>query len=155
MRALGTLAAVALTAAIVVGGVAEAASAAVWYGGPGYRERVFRGPPPRVAVGPRWATGRWVHGWYGGRYGWWWAVGPSWYWYPRPVYPYPVYVPAYDDPNYVPEAGYPPPQNVQPQAQSWYYCANPQGYYPEVRDCDHWQEVPASPPPNQDPAPNQ
>lgn len=61
-----------------------------------------------------------------------------------------------------PAAGYPlPPQPdyFPPQAagaaapagqQLWYYCQDPMGYYPYVRDCNaDWQAVPASvlPPP--------
>ena len=50
---------------------------------------------------------------------------------------------------------YPPPEasGAAPQ-QNWYYCDNPQGYYPYVRSCtDGWQEVltqpqqPPGPPP--------
>ncbi len=36
---------------------------------------------------------------------------------------------------------------VAPQQQSWYYCDNPQGYYPTVNSCaSGWRAVPASPP---------
>src|SRR3974390_270517 len=41
-----------------------------------------------------WRGGRWYHGYYGGRSGWYWIVGGVYYWYPQPVYPYPnPYVP--------------------------------------------------------------
>jgi len=45
-------------------------------------------------------------------------------------------------------AAYPPPGYSGPApAQSWYYCADPQGYYPYVQSCkSQWQAVPASPP---------
>ena len=69
-----------------------------------------------------WRGGRWFHGAHGGRLGWWWVVGPSWYFYPAPIYPYP-------DP-YVP-----PVVNAPPPSQTWYYCANPPGYYPYVAQC--------------------
>ncbi len=38
---------------------------------------------------PVWRAGHWYHGYYGGRFGWWWMVGGVYYWYPQPVYPYP------------------------------------------------------------------
>ena len=79
----------------------------------------------------RWRGGRWIHGPHDGRAGWWWVVGPQWYFYPAPVYPYP-------DPYMPPVMAAPTP------ARSWYYCANPQGYYPYVAQCAvPWQPVPA------------
>jgi hypothetical protein len=128
------------------------------------------GPGPgvhfSVGVGPAWTTGRWVHGWHGPRYGWWWTVGNDWYYYPRPVYPYPTYLPppyySYGPgyglgyapgygPGYGPEYGAPtrrpyfdpnaggPDRNPQPP-QYWYFCRNPEGYYPYIQDCDDWQQ---------------
>ena len=86
----------------------------------------------------RWRAGHWYRGPHEGRSGWWWIVGGIWYFYPTPIYPYP-------DP-------YEPPIVVAPSAppapQYWYYCANPQGYYPYVPNCPGpWQRVPARPPP--------
>jgi hypothetical protein len=82
-----------------------------------------------------WHGGRWFHGPYGGRVGWWWIVGDSWYFYPAPIYPYP-------DP-YVPPVV--TAQAAPPTAPVWYYCSNPQGYYPYVPECSlPWQPVPAS-----------
>jgi hypothetical protein len=79
----------------------------------------------------RWRGGGWIHGRHDGRQGWWWVVGPQWYFYPAPVYPYP-------DP-YVP-----PVMTAPVAAPSWYYCANPPGYYPYVARCAvPWQPVPA------------
>jgi hypothetical protein len=67
------------------------------------------------------------------------------YWYPPPpvVYaPPPVY---YAPPVVVQQ---PAPTYVAPQAQSWYYCDNPQGYYPYVANCGSgWRQVPAQPQP--------
>jgi hypothetical protein len=82
-----------------------------------------------------WHGGRWFHGPYGGRVGWWWIVGDSWYFYPAPVYPYP-------DP-------YVPPVVTVPAAPAsapvWYYCSNPAGYYPYVPECPlPWQQVAAT-----------
>ena len=77
----------------------------------------------------RWRGGHWVHSWHGGRFGWWWTVGPDWYYYPRAVYPYP-------DP-------YTPPY-AAPGARAWYYCPPAQSYYPYVATCPvPWQPVPA------------
>jgi hypothetical protein len=75
-----------------------------------------------------WRGGHWFHGPYGGRTGWWWIVGGVYYFYPAPIYPYP-------DP-YVPPA-------VAPSPTYWFYCGNPQGYYPYVPQCSvPWQQVP-------------
>ena len=72
---------------------------------------------------------------------------------PLPVYPY------YPQPYYYPPAvvtvpSQPPvyiqqaPAVVQQNPPGyWYYCNNPQGYYPSVRECyGSWQQVPPSPP---------
>ncbi len=85
-----------------------------------------------------WRGGAWFHGPHGGRDGWWWVVGPDFYYYPAPVYPYP-------DP-YVPPvvAVAPAPVAPAPAQPTWYYCGNPQGYYPYVAQCTvPWQPVPA------------
>lgn len=80
----------------------------------------------------RWRGGAWFNGFHDGHNGWWWVVGPDFYFYPAPVYPYP-------DP-YVPPAVAPAPASVA----TWYYCANPQGYYPYVPRCAvPWRPVPA------------
>ncbi|HUK60268.1 MAG TPA: hypothetical protein VLV50_13640 [Stellaceae bacterium] len=81
----------------------------------------------------RWRGGTWFHGIHEGRSGWWWVVGPDFYFYSAPVYPYPdPYVPP------VVSAAPAPAQSV------WYYCSNPQGYYPYVPQCAvPWQQVPA------------
>lgn len=91
--------------------------------------------------------------WHGGGGGWhrgWW--GPGWgypyYGYPYPyTYPYPYGYPAYSPPvvegspqTYI--------QQEAPAQQSWYYCQDPQGYYPYVRECPGgWQQVAPQPPP--------
>lgn len=97
-----------------------------------------------------WSGGRWVHDWHDGRFGWWWFVGDGWYFYPEPIYPYPTYVP----PAVIVQQAPPVPTGLPP-ATSWYYCDNPQGYYPYVASCaTSWREVPAAPP-GQSPAPPQ
>ena len=72
-----------------------------------------------------WRSAHWWHGLHEGRDGWWWVLDGAWYWYPAPIYPYP-------DP-------YRPPVVVAPAAPApgplWYYCRNPQGYYPYVATC--------------------
>jgi len=91
-----------------------------------------------------WRGGHWFHGRYGDRVGWWWIVGGLWYWYPAPIYPYPD---PYTPPVVVqvPTTPAVPPQQVQ--APTWYYCAQPAGYYPYVAACPGgWQTVPATPP---------
>ncbi len=80
-------------------------------------------------------------------------VGPGPWWGP----PYPYYGP---NPYYYP---YPPvviqqqPQTyIQPAPQQaeeqdyWYYCSNPQGYYPYVKKCPNgWLKVVPSAPPDE------
>ena len=70
-----------------------------------------------------------------------WYADP--YWYPEPylapVYAYPAYVPP-------PVVVAPPPPVARgaPPAQFWYYCDNPQGYYPYITSCSSaWRPVPA------------
>jgi hypothetical protein len=78
------------------------------------------------------------------------------YWYgPGYAFPYgpPVYgPPVYAPPVYAAPPVYvaPPPVYVAPRgpapAQSWYYCDDPQGYYPNVPSCNGpWRQVPATP----------
>jgi hypothetical protein len=107
---------------------------------PDYHGRDFHRLPPRDRT--VWRGGAWVHGWHEGRYGWWWRVGLFWYFYPQPVYPYPSYIP----PAIVVQQAPPVPTGLPP-AQYWYYCDNPQGYYPYVASCNGaWRPVPATPP---------
>jgi len=102
--------------------------------------------------------GHYGHGYWHGGVGVYFGVpGPyyPYYGYPYPYYPYPpaVIAPA-QPPVYVEQQ----PQTVQPssvQAQIapaqdatnyWYYCSNPDGYYPYVKDCPAgWKKVPATP----------
>ena len=90
----------------------------------------------------RWRGGRWVHARHAGRNGWWWIVGGVWYFYPVPVYPYPD--PFLPPGAVAPFASGPMPGSAQ---QTWYYCANPSGYYPYVPQCGTaWQAMPANAP---------
>src|SRR5208282_2127795 len=89
-----------------------------------------------------WQGGHWIHDWHNGRYAWWWTVDGFWYFYPVPTYPYPTYVP----PAIVLQQAPPVPTGLPP-AQFWYYCDNPQGYYPYVASCNGpWRPVPVTPP---------
>lgn len=60
------------------------------------------------------------------------------YYYPY-AYPYPYYPDAYAQPQVYIE---------QEQPSDWYYCQNPQGYYPYVTSCPGgWTRVVPTPPP--------
>jgi len=78
-------------------------------------------------------------------------IGGPWY-YPPAYYPpayYPPYYPAYQPvvvappaaPVYVEKGG----EAAAPSGMSsnyWYYCTNPQGYFPYVKDCQtSWMTV--------------
>jgi len=105
------------------------------YGGPRYYgpRPYYYGPRPYF-YGPRW----YGPGWYG--------PGPYWY-APPPVYAYPpvTVVPA-QPPVYV-ERDAPAPQAAPLESGYWYYCRDPAGYYPTVREClGGWEKVPPRPP---------
>jgi len=68
--------------------------------------------------------------------------------YPYPYYaaPYPYYPPAYPyaQDDYPPGPGYGAAPAAAPA--SWYWCDNPQGYYPYVQQCSSaWRPVAAQP----------
>ena len=94
--------------------------------------------------------GRWRHPVRGPRFYWGGSVviGP---WYPYSYYAAPPVVVQQPPPVYVQPA---PPVYVQPaqeQIEFWYYCQNPQGYYPYIKSCPGgWMKVvPEVTPPNQ------
>jgi hypothetical protein len=93
----------------------------------------FSGPERHL-----WEGGSWLHDWHAGVFGWWWLVDGGWYYYPEPIYPYPTYVPAASFGE--------PALNAPPgvlAGQNWYFCDNPQGYYPNVPNCSvDWRAVP-------------
>lgn len=71
-----------------------------------------------------------------------WYAPPPYYYYPPPVVVRPepqVYIE-----RAAPQTAPPP----APQTQNyWYYCTNPQGYYPYVKDCPGgWLHVVPTPP---------
>ncbi|HEX7640856.1 MAG TPA: hypothetical protein VF472_01470 [Burkholderiaceae bacterium] len=91
---------------------------------------------------PGWYGNHWHDGWYGGWGGVyidpWWGVGA----YSYPYYTYPDVVVAPAAPVYIE----PNAPAVSPPG-SWYYCQDPAGYYPYVKNCNGaWQQVPAQPP---------
>ena len=72
----------------------------------------------------------------------WYGYGPGWYgdpWYGDPWYGYPYpygrTLIVQPPPVYIEQGG-------EPTAQMWYYCRNPQGYYPYVKNCSTaWRAV--------------
>jgi hypothetical protein len=72
---------------------------------------------------------------------------PQPYYYPAPsyYYPPPVVVAPAQPPVYIEKGD---GQDASPgQSNFWYYCADPQGYYPYVRHCSgNWQAVSPQPP---------
>ncbi len=74
--------------------------------------------------------------------------------YPHPFYPYPYYAyPYYYPPTVVTVPSTPPVYIEQSKpvirefpAGYWYYCADPEGYYPYVKECRAgWQPVAPAP----------
>ena len=130
---------IALSIAVALG-IAAPGVEAQHRGAPDFHGRDFHHFDARERA--IWRGGAWVHDWHDGRYGWWWQLGGGWYFYPEPIYPYPTYVP----PAIVVQQSPPVPTGLPP-AQFWYYCDNPQGYYPYVASCNGpWREVPVTPP---------
>ena len=78
-------------------------------------------------------------------------IGPGWGgwgpWWGTPFYPYYPYYPYYPETPAVTQQQ--PPVYVQPEEQYyWYFCQNPEGYYPYVKKCPGgWLKViPPAPP---------
>jgi hypothetical protein len=121
----------ALTAMVILLGLAASAPALAWRGGGHVRFGVFIGAPFYAP-------------WYG---------YPAPYYYPPAYYPPTYYQPA-SPPTYI-EQGEPQaaPAQAPAQAQSqgsqgyWYYCADAKAYYPYVKECPGgWQRVAPQPP---------
>jgi hypothetical protein len=107
-------------------------------------KRFGHGPVLKLSVGERarWRVGRWWHGRRHGRVGWWWLTGGIWYWYPERVGVYPSEISTTAVYDYAPEGR---------SDDSWYYCNDPQGYYPYVQSCNSdWKPVPIQPQANAD-----
>lgn len=94
-----------------------------------------------------WRGGRWIHGRHQGRLAWWWIAGGVWYAYQTQTFPYPdPYMPPELVMPQQPAVSVSPPNQPAPN-QYWYYCSQPQGYYPYTPQCQvPWQKVPASAP---------
>ena len=75
-------------------------------------------------------------------------VGPGW-WDPYPSYSYPYY-PYYREPPIIvqqPEVYVQPAPAPVQQPSYWYFCKDPQGYYPYVNRCPSgWMKVVPTPP---------
>lgn len=90
--------------------------------------------------GGYWSGGVWIAPGFGWYYG-----GPWWGWPYYPYYPYYTYPPVVVE--------NPPPIYVDPTPEQqepgyWYYCKNPEGYYPYVQQCPGgWTKVSPSPMP--------
>jgi hypothetical protein len=76
------------------------------------------------------------------------------YYYPYYSYYPPAYSYYYGAPVYYGDPGAPaaPANYIQrdnaagPPGGYWYYCRDPQGYYPQIRECPTpWEQVPAQP----------
>lgn len=101
-----------------------------------------------VYVGPSWGWG-WPYGYsyYGYPYGYPY-YGYPYFGYPYYAYPY-RYSPYYGYPDDYPSPAYVPEPRVYiertPQAAPsdyWYYCTDPAGYYPYVKNCSRpWRRV--------------
>ncbi|HEX9078316.1 MAG TPA: hypothetical protein VF795_01930 [Desulfuromonadaceae bacterium] len=90
-------------------------------------EAHFRGD---IWIGPGWGPGWWGPGWWG------------------PPYPYPYYTQPPVIVQQPPDIYMEQPQSEEPSY--WYYCPNPKGYYPYVKQCPNgWMKVVPSPPPPQ------
>lgn len=104
--------------------------------------------------GRGWGHG-WGHGWGPGWGAAWglglWDLTYPYYGYPYYGYPYDTYYGQ--EPIIVQQPT--DEMSVQPSQQPmetnyWYYCRNPQGYYPYVKRCPNgWMKVVPSPPPSQ------
>jgi hypothetical protein len=84
-------------------------------------------------------------------------LGPGWWgpYYAPYYYPYPYY----QEPPIVieqqPEVYVQPAPQTEQQPVYWYYCRDPQGYYPYVKQCPGgWMRVVPTPP-SQPPAPSE
>jgi hypothetical protein len=74
---------------------------------------------------------------------------PRYYYPPEYYYPAtPIVVAPASPPVYVEQGDQQAPaQSAQLDPNYWYYCQNPQGYYPYVKECSaSWQKVAPQPP---------
>jgi len=132
-----------------LGGVAPLRS-----GGGGFRGGAggFRGGPGGFRGG-EFRGGRGFRGGFVGGFGTGLLFAPAFGWYDPLWWPYDYYPYGYD---YLPPPvvggavgpAYQAPPDGMADQQNWYYCPDPQGYYPYVRTCNApWQAVPGTPTP--------
>jgi hypothetical protein len=80
--------------------------------------------------------------WIGPGWGGWGGWGTPYYPYYDPYYPYYRETPAVIQQQ--------PPVYVQPEEQYWYFCRNPEGYYPYIKKCPGgWLKVVPPVPPDE------
>ncbi len=73
---------------------------------------------------------------------------PFWPWGYYPPYPY--YPPVVAVPVPTSPPVYIEREPAQPEESYWYYCENPQGYYPYIKSCPGgWKKVVPTPTPQQ------
>ncbi|MDE2365832.1 MAG: hypothetical protein KGM95_02735, partial [Betaproteobacteria bacterium] len=116
-----------------------------WGGHPGVGH--FGGHHRRFGFAPGLALGLGLgYGW-----GWGWGWGPPYWGWGGPYYGYGYYGYGYPPVAAMPSA---PPVYIQrqdiepsaPQPNYWYYCRNPEGYYPYVKECaEGWVQVAPQP----------
>jgi len=112
----------------LLGAAAPGAASAHGYGYHGYGHGHY--PGPRVGFGIYMGV----------------PFGYPWYAPPNYYYPPTVIVRPAEPQVYIERAA---PQTSAPSQPVWYYCSNPQGYYPYVKECPGgWQHVVPAPPPN-------
>jgi hypothetical protein len=115
---------------LVAAGLLAATPALAWHYGHG----------PRVSLGFS--------------YGGYWGPGPFWGapWYPSYYYPPTVIVTSPPQPvQYIERPAAQPQVQAQAGLQPgyWYFCENPSGYYPHIKECPSpWKAVAPVPPPN-------
>lgn len=69
------------------------------------------------------------------------------FYYPSSYYYPPTVIVPTTPPVYIQQQQSQPAQSAQPQTNYWYYCQNPDGYYPYVKNCPGgWLQVAPQPP---------
>ncbi len=88
-----------------------------------------------------WSRGTWQHTWHNGHFGWWWDCDDFWFFYLEPIYTFPTFVSYYYDDDYYGD-GYGNGYGYGASDYSWYWCDEPEGYYPYVQTCEvPWRPV--------------
>lgn len=139
-----------LLAGLTMSEVASARGGHGGFHGGGFRGRVGVGVvigAPLIGAGLYYGSpyyGGYGSPYYGGYYG---GYSPYYspYYYP-PSYYYPQVGVAAAPPVYVEQGAGAAPAVAPQQSNFWYYCRNPEGYYPYVKECAAgWQQVSPQP----------